>query len=236
MGTTNFDAVETAAGGLDGANLAAGSVPAAALGAGVAASTEGKIAVGLVDFDATGDATAVVVGAVTYSHAASPTVTNGEWAYGASAAASATNLAAGINGDTRNAGGPSYKAVVGADTTSVYIFALAAGTAGNVTVTRTGGANPDVVNNLVGGVAVGAKKFQMIAHTVTAEEGANVEVHIPLTFVPTTFTVQVRTSAGAPKYVTDVFTIGTAPNRIVGLTTGATHFASTDIITIFAME
>lgn len=199
-----------------------------------AAPATGKIAQGLVDFNATGDCNAVVVGAVTYTHNEAPVVTNGEWAYGASAAASATNLAAGINGDTRNAGGAYYIAV--ASDTTVFIFALTAGTAGNVTVSRTAGVNPDVVENLVGGVATGAKKLTVIKHTVTTEEGTQVEAHVPLPFVPTTFTAQVRDSNGAIKAVTDLFTIQTTPNRIRVATGGATHIAATDTITIVAME
>ncbi len=199
-----------------------------------AAPATGKIAVGLVDFNVTGDCDAVVVGAVTYTHNEAPTVTNGEWAYGASAAASATNLAAGINGDTRN-GGTTYYTAVASDTT-VFIFAKTAGVAGNVTISRTAGTNPDSIDNLVGGVATGAKKLTVVKHTVTTEEGTQVEVHIPLPFVPTTFTAQVRDSSGAIKAVTDLFTIETAPDRIKVATGGATHIAATDTITIVAME
>ena len=109
----------------------------------------GAMAVGSVRFGATGDCTGVDVGAVSYDYDATPVVTDGEWAYGASASESATNLAAAINGDTRNGGGPYYGAIANTDT--VHIYALAVGTAGNVAVARDGGSYPDVCENLVGG-------------------------------------------------------------------------------------
>lgn len=195
----------------------------------------GRLAVGLVAFAAKGDCTSVTVGAATYAYDATPVVANGEWAYGADAAASATNLAAAINGDTRNAGGPSYKAVVGgAGAATVYIFQLVPG--GNPTVARVGGAQPATAEGMVGGGSAEVKQTITIRHTVTTVEGTNVEVHIPLPFAPTNWTWVVLASTGAIKPVTDIATVETTPDRIKVATAGATHIAATDVIVVIAQS
>jgi hypothetical protein len=191
----------------------------------------GRLAVGLADFNATGDCTSVDIGTQVYTRGVSDPP-NGVWDEGANPAASATALAAAINADVR--AGNSYAAI--AEDTTVFIFAKTAGTAGNVTVVRTGGADPDVVDNLVGGAAATVKQTAVIKHTVTAEEATQVEVHIPLPFTPTTFSAQVLSSAGEILPVTDLFTIAGAPARIKVATNGAVHIASTNVITIVAQE
>jgi len=201
--------------------------------AGVLATQDpGAIAVGSCLFGATGDCTSVSVGAETFTHDETPVVADGEWAYGASASESATNLAAAINGKTASP----YTAIADGDT--VLIMAEAVGTAGNVTVTRTGGAQPATLENLVGGLAAATKQQCIVAHTVTANEvDTAVLVEIPVPFTPTMFTAQIRSATGLVKGgVTDLFTIGASPDRIVLTGDGATHVVATDVITVQAFE
>ena len=196
----------------------------------------GRLAVGLVTFAGQADCTSITVGAVTYTYDATPDVTLGEWGpHGGTAAASATALAAGVNGDTRNAGGPYYRAVVGgsgADT--VFIFQLTPG--GNPTIARVGGAQPATVEGMAGGGSAEVKQTITIRHTVTTQEGADVEVHIPLPFAPVNWTWVVLASTGAIKPVTDIATVETTPNRIKIATAGATHIAATDVIVVIAQS
>ncbi len=156
----------------------------------------GRIAVGRVDFSAEGSENCIVtVGAVTYTEEHTATdVTVGEWDNGGSAGASATNLAAGINGDTRNSGGNSYAAIVKAGT--VYITAIAVGTAGNVTVSDDS-AQPDANENLIGGAAAAVKQTVTILHTITTEEVDATQVIIPLPFNPVYFSWKIFDSSGA---------------------------------------
>ena len=201
--------------------------------AGVLATQDpGAIAVGSCLFGATGDCTSVSVGAETFTHDETPVVADGEWAYGASASESATNLAAAINGKTASP----YTAIADGDT--VLIMAEAVGTAGNVTVTRTGGAQPATLENLVGGLAAATKQQCIVAHTVTANEvDTAVLVEVPVPFTPTMFTAQIRSATGLVKGgVTDLFTIGASPDRIVLTGDGATHVVATDVITVQAFE
>jgi hypothetical protein len=198
----------------------------------MATEDPGAIAVGSLKFGGTGDCTSVSVGAEEYAYDATPVVADGEWAYGASASESATNLAAAINGKTASP----YTAI--ADGNTVYIFAEAVGTAGNVTVSRSGGTEPATLENLVGGLAAATKQSCVVAHTVTANEvDTAVLVHIPLPFTPTRFIAQIRSATGLVKGdVTDLFTIGATPDRIVLTDDGATHVVATDVITVQAWE
>ncbi|OFW64168.1 MAG: hypothetical protein A2Y74_08515 [Actinobacteria bacterium RBG_13_63_9] len=192
----------------------------------------GRLAMGLVTFGAVGDCTSVDVGATVYPFNAAPTVTLGEWAYGGNGPASATNLAAGINGDTRNAGGPYYRAIASGST--VYIFQIVAG--GNPAIARVGGAQPATAEGMVGGGSAEVKQEILVRHTVTAQEGTNVEVHVPLPFVPVNWTWVVLLATGALKPVTDVAVVAATPNRIVISTAGATHIAATDVIVVTAQS
>jgi len=199
----------------------------------LATKTPGQLAVGTILFGATGDCTSVTIGAVTYAYDATPVVADGEWAYGASAGESATNLAAAINGKT----GSPYTATVNTDT--VHVYSETVGTAGNVTITRNTGAQPATVENTVGGLAAATKQWCMRAHTVTANDvDTAVLVNIPMPFTPTMFTVQVRSSTGTVRdgLVTDLFTIAATPARIVATDAGAVHLVAGDIITITAHE
>ena len=196
--------------------------------------TPGAVAVGKVKFGAVGDGD-VTVGVIVYDWDASPDATVGEWTEGATPDDSATNLAAAINGDLRNSSGPYYAATADGDT--VYIYALAAGTAGNVAITRAA-AEPATMENLVGGLAPAAKKQILMNYTVTAlDVDTAVLVNVPLPFAPAKFVVQIRTSTGLPRVdVTDLFTTGTVPNRIVATAAGGTHLVAGDTLHIHAEE
>ncbi len=192
----------------------------------------GRIAMGLIDFNAEGDAdSTVTIGAVTYLEKTGPAVTSGEWENGGSAAASATSLAAAINGDTRAS--LVYAGV--AVGTSVWVFALAVGTDGNQTISATG-TDPDVVDNLIGGAAAAVKEVQHYQHVVTAEEATQVQVLIPLPFDAAFFEFHVYDTNGGI-LATEVTDRGTVVNTAAGipayfqlLTNGATHISSGDII------
>jgi hypothetical protein len=193
-----------------------------------------NLAKGSLLFGATGDCTSVTIGGVVYAYAASPTVTNGEWAYGASASESATNLAAGIMGDTRNGGGKSFWAIADGDT--VFVYALTGGIPPTATITRTGGAQPATLEALVG-AAEATKNCTNFKYTVTANDvDTSVKFGIPLPFAPAFFTVQVRDTSGNIKYITDTVTVGTLPNRLIFTAAGAVHCAATDIISVYAQE
>lgn len=196
----------------------------------------GRIAVGLVDFNATGDCTSVDVGptAVYTRHDTTPDLPNGVWEDGASGTESATKLAQAINGDTRNAGGPYYAAVAAG--TTCWIMSLVVGTVGNVSIIKTGGTDPDVQENLVGGADAAVKQALHIMHTVTTEEGTQVEVVIPLPFDAVYFSWQVFDSTGGiyPTEITDRATVTAASSPVPAyfklLTQGATHIQAGDII------
>ena len=199
----------------------------------------GRIAVGRVDFFAEGTENCIVtVGAVTYTEEHVGTdATVGEWDNGGSNTASATNLAAGINGDTRNAGGPSYAAIASGST--VFIMALSVGTAGNVTVSADQ-AQPDAIENLIGGAAAAVKQTAMITHTITTEEADAVRVIIPLPFSAADFKWEIYAAGGEflSSTITDRGTVvavaGTIPAHFLLATNGATHFAATNVIKLVA--
>jgi hypothetical protein len=201
-------------------------------------STEyaGAPAVGSVRFTGVGDCDAVQVGAVLYTRDGTPDPALGEWTEGVSANESATNLAAGINGDTRNGGTTYYTAVANTDT--VHIFDKSVN--GNAAIALTGGAptEPSVLENLVGGLPVATSRIVTLSRTVTANDVQTaVLVHIPLPFVPRFFIAEIRNSTGGVRHdVTDQFTIGATPNRIVLTDNGATHVIAGDVITIYAQE
>jgi hypothetical protein len=199
-------------------------------------ATYGNLDIGSVKFGAVGDCTSIDIGLVSYVYSAAPTVTNGEWDYGADAKASATNLAAGINGDTRNSGGPYYGAFVDVDGDTVFIYTLTPGSM--AAIARTGGAQPATVEVAAGGLGGPvAKKSGMVKHTVTANEvDTTATFSVPLPVTPTMFIMQVRTAAGVEKTITDQVTIAASPNRILITSAGATHCVATDVITIYYSE
>jgi hypothetical protein len=198
-------------------------------GAGIALSNSGSLAVGSLFFNAVADCTAVVIGGKTFTVGGGA----GEWAVGADAKASATNLAACINAEG------TYFAHVDTEGDTVLVFTKTVGTPVPATVTRTAGAEPSVLENLVGGAAVASTRQVLIAHTVTVNEAETTAlVMVPLPFAPSAWTVQVRSATGLIKDgVTDLFTLGTLPNRIICTEAGAgTHVVATDVITVYAQE
>lgn len=197
----------------------------------------GAVAVGSLKFGGQADCTSVTIGGIVYTYDATPDVTVGEWGpHGGTANASATALAAGINGDQRNGGGKNFFATANTDT--VHVYELTAMVSPVANILRTGGTEPATMENLAGGLAAANKQWCMRAHTVTANDtDTAVLVNIPLPFAPTMFTASVRSSAGVPITVTDAFTIGTTPNRIIVTQAGAgTHLTSGDVVTITAHE
>ncbi len=173
----------------------------------------GHMARGILDFAAVATpAVTVTIGAVTYLEADAEDFPNGGWTNGASANDSAVSLAAAINGDTRNGGGASYAAVVSTD--SVYVLALAVGTAGNVAMSVSAG-EPVVIENMIGGTAAAVKQQAHIMHVVTAAEvavsGTAPEVLIPLPFDADYFSWQVLDSTGGV-YATEITARGTVTN------------------------
>lgn len=196
----------------------------------------GQPAVGSVRFTGVGDCDAVTVGGTVYSRVAIPDPTAGEWTEGASADASATSLATAINNDIRNSGSSYYYATVNTDT--VHIYSKTVG--GGVAILLTGAAptEPSVLENLVEGRLVVSRQSVILTHTVTANDVETaVLVNIPAPFVPTAYIAQIRNATGGIRYdVTDQFSIGATPNRIVLTANGATHVIAGDIITIFAQE
>ncbi len=170
----------------------------------------GHMARGILDFAATATpAVTITIGAVTYLEADAEDFPNGQWTNGGSANDSAVSLAAAINGDTRNGGGGTYAAVVSTD--SVYVFALAVGTAGNVSMSVSAG-EPVVIENMIGGTAAAVKQQAHILHVVTAAEvavaGSAPVVLIPLPFDADFFEWHVYDSTGG-MYATEITARGT---------------------------
>ncbi len=204
----------------------------------------GRIAVGRADFaGAATPAITVTIGAAVYTEADAEDFPNGIWTNGASGNDGAVSLAAAINGDTRNSGGPSYAAVVLTDT--VFVFALAVGTAGNVSIVVSAG-EPASVENLIGGAAAAVKQIVTIQHVVTALEvavaGTAPEVLIPLPFDPTFFSWQVYDSTGGI-YATELTARGTVvvasspvPAYFRLANNGAADVQAGDIIRLIAVE
>ncbi len=171
---------------------------------------EGAIAVGRLDFAGVATAASTItIGAATYLEADAEDFPNGQWTNGATANNSATSLVSAINGDTRNGGGAYYAAVLLTDT--VFVFALAIGIAGNVSMSTSAG-EPASIENMIGGLAVAVKQVAHIMHTVTTLEvavaGTAPEVLIPLPFDATFFSWRVYDSTGGI-YATEITARGT---------------------------
>lgn len=194
----------------------------------------GALAVGRFDFSAEGTiASTITIDAggtpITYLEDDSENFPNGQWTNGGSGAASATSLTAAINGDTR----ATLRVSAVAQDSTVWVFALAVGLAGNLTLT-TSGTEPDVEENMAGGAAAAVKQVAHIEHVVSTEEGTQIEVHIPLPFDAAFFTFEVLDGNGEDQAVTDFGTVtpaaGVVPAFFRLVTNGAVHIAATDII------
>jgi len=189
----------------------------------------GAQGVGVIDFNAQGEAGAIVtIGGVAYLEGAT-----GQWLRGANAGAGAVNLAAAINADVR-AGSPPFAAVVSAGGHSVIVTAERVGTGGNLVITTTS-AGAITVENMHGGRAPVARRVAAIRQTVTAQDALAAEVNIPLPFAPTSFSVQVLDANGVVRAITSRATIQTAPNRIRIVNDGATNPAATNVASVVAI-
>jgi hypothetical protein len=197
-------------------------------------SNMGAIAVGGVNFTAKATCTSITVGTAVYT-ATYVGAHDGTWAIGANANESAVNLAAAINADTRNGGTTYYTALNVTDAVFIFSNTSAAGVAITVQGTAT---QPSTVQTQVGtGLAAIPVKTTLVKHVVTALDLLPASFSIPLPFAPTTFMFQVMTTAGVIKTaITDQFTIGTTPNRIVVTSASTGHPIAGDVIVIYATE
>lgn len=197
----------------------------------------GHRAVGVIDFNGAGEAAMkVTIDGVDYQEADTADAPNGVWTNGASAADSATSLAAAINGDTR-ATAPAVSAVVSDDGDSVIVVADEPGTDGNLAVT-TDSASNCTVENLHGGRDAFNREMASVAHTVTAQEVLADEVNVPVPFVPSNFHATVRDTNGAWKATEPTFeaTIESSPDRVRLNFAGATDLVAGDVVHITIFE
>ena len=196
----------------------------------------GAIASGSLKFGAAADCTSVTIGGIVYTYAASPAAA-GEWGpYGASGSDTATALAAGINTDTRNSGGPYFAATANTDTVTVY--QLAVGVPATPAISKAGGSDTVTIEAFAGGVDPAYTDFVMFEHDVTAlDVETAVLVNIPLPFAPSFYQAFITDASGVSRpTVTDTFSVGTTPNRIILTEGGAVHVVATDKIVIYAYE
>lgn len=197
----------------------------------IGVSDSGTMARGGVFFTGIGDCTKITVSGIDYVVDPAPDVTIGEWAVGGSAAASATNLAAAINGDERNAGGPFFNAIAQGD--GVEIYGLTVGVSSTAVITRTGGAQPSTLQNFDVATGEVQVQFTSIWRDVTALDALLPAITIPMAFEPMVFVLQVRTIAGVIKNITSQVT--TVPEGLRITVAGATNIAATDILYGMAM-
>jgi len=197
----------------------------------------GAIASGSIQFGAAADCDSVTIGGILFNYSATPTATLGEWGpYGASGSDTAAALVAGIIGDERNDGGAYFAATANTDTVSVY--QLAVGVPATPAISKTGGSDTVTIEAFAGGVDPAYTDFVMFHHDVTAlDVETAVLVNIPLPFAPSYYQAFITDSSGVSRpTVTDTFSVGTSPNRIILTDGGAVHVVATDIITIYAYE
>jgi hypothetical protein len=189
----------------------------------------------VIDFNTVGTATmTVTINSVAYLEADTADAPNGVWTNGASAADSATSLIAAINGDTRAAVGYTAKADASGD--GVVLTADAVGTAGNYTCASDDGSA--TTSNFLGGLEVTAVLQRAdLAHIVTAAEVLAGAVVIPTYFVPRIYHLTAYlTSTGAVIHLSDLVTVGSAPNSIIITADGAVSLAAGDIVHLTAIE
>jgi len=193
----------------------------------------GRQSVGVIDFNATGTAAmTITINSVVYQEADAENLPNGVWTNGASAANSATSLAAAINGDTRSGGSP-FTAIVSAEGNSVVIMADAIGTAGNVAVASSQ-ATATVDNPTAGGLAAAIKQVVVLKHTVTARDVLAAEINIPLPWAASAWLIQYLDGNGVLVESSDQATLATAPHRVKVLQAGATHMAAGGVVQVVA--
>ena len=192
-------------------------------------SNQGARASGVVDFGGAGEAgTVITIGGISYSEADTADAVNGIWTNGATAADSATSFAAAVNDDAR-ANRPQVSAFVSAAGDSVVVVADVSEAAGNLVMTEDSAVNV-TVENLVGGEDSHRNRMIVVNRVVSAQDVLATEVNIPLSFTPTSFIVDLRTTAGVSKAYDGAATIEANPARLKLDFAGAVDPAATDVI------
>ena len=77
-------------------------------------------------------------------------------------------------------------------------------------------------------------QMQAFEHVVSTQEAALVSLHILFPFTIGGFIFTVKTTAGVDKVITDLIT--STANRVDLVTTGGTHIAATDVVTVVAWK
>lgn len=194
----------------------------------------GSIAHAYIDFNGAGEAGMLItLAGIEYQEADTADAANGVWTNGTSAAESAASLIAAINGDTRTA--VPYTAVADSSGDGVWVFADAAGSAYNATITTDSASNCTVENLMMGEDPKTLKVFSHV-HTVGTQELLSGEVQIPTPFAPDMVQITAYDSDGAILAYTDQVTIGTEPDRIIITITGAAPLIDGNIMHVFCTD
>jgi hypothetical protein len=197
----------------------------------------GVLAVAVIDFsDAAGDAgKKVTIGGVDYLEADTEDFPNGVWTNGASGAASATSLAAAINGDTRSSK-PPIKAVASTDKVFVWNTRIGPAATANLVVTENATTAPDV-SGMAGASNDGRPLVAVANLTMNAVYAAADEVRVFVPFNPTGVLVQIATSAGVIRAFDGKVTIHNAtasvPAHVKVIDDGSVNIASGDFVNVF---
>ncbi len=196
----------------------------------------GAEAMGRVDFNAVGTGgMTITIGGIVYQEAGAEDFPNGVWTNGVSAANSAVSLVAAIAGDTRtNDISETITAIIDTSGDGATIFSTAADVSVNYTLVSSDGTATVSAGTLEHGEMVSNTRSSTYEHTVNDTDVLAGEVSIPIRFAAAGFSLDVRTSTGAAKAVTDLVTIQTSPNRIRLVIDGGTNVAATDVINLHA--
>lgn len=190
-------------------------------------------AVGHVDFSGVGGAgDAITINGVAYTEADTAVAASGIWTNGASAADSATSLAAAINGDLRPTK-PPVTAVVSAGGDTVVVVANKPGPEYNYTITTT--ADNSTAYNMAGGAKGGRIECAAIAHTATAQDVLAGEVTIGLDWTPDAFFVQVF-NAGVDLAFDGTTTLQSSPTRLRIVDGGSNNITEGMVVSVLAFR
>lgn len=198
----------------------------------------GVRAVGVIDFSDVGTAgKAIVIGGVSYTEADTADAANGVWTNGASAANSATSLAAAINGDTRP-GKPKVSAVVSAAGDSVIVVADEVGSAYEYTIALGSGMLTATVEDMHDSQKDGRRMLWTVEYTVTAQDVLADEINIPLPYAPDGWSLIFYNASGTilATQPTATTTVESSPTRIRINFAGATDPAATNVAKLIAWK
>lgn len=179
------------------------------------------------------DTETITIGDKTYEWDNNASITPGNVSVtiGGSAAASIVNLRDAINANKPST--PVTAEIHPLDPGTLLIFADGRGAAGNLAFTETMADAANTISgagNLVGGENAGNQTLHRGQYTVEQNDvdagGALIETGIPMT--PRFVQVDVITSAGAAKYITDLVTI--VGVRVQIDIDGATNIAAGDVV------